>query len=151
MAATAVQEGQSYSLAPLELLHSMAPSVEGLLVELLRKASSEGKGGAKGGGMDKLCGAGSPLADAKCVICTEHLAAEDRGHPCSPGCPHSHFHFDCLSRWAGVSSSCPLCKTPFSRILRLECLLFRPSLQRLGSSSSSGGGGSGGGSSNAPG
>uniref|UniRef100_A0A8C0FTI4 RING-type E3 ubiquitin transferase n=1 Tax=Bubo bubo TaxID=30461 RepID=A0A8C0FTI4_BUBBB len=52
------------------------------------------------------------LADDPCTICLGEII--DAAH--TDGCLHT-FCFRCIQRWSASRAACPLCRTPFGRIL----------------------------------
>jgi len=57
----------------------------------------------------------SPGAATECGICLGKIAARGR----LPCCDH-RFCFDCITQWAKVVNTCPLCKARFREVTRVE-------------------------------
>ena len=52
-----------------------------------------------------------------CVICQDDVPADRRGF--LPACAHI-FHIDCITQWALITNTCPMCKVRFDRVARLQ-------------------------------
>lgn len=50
-------------------------------------------------------------SDNQCCICLTGIELSEMSHS---GCVHT-FHWNCLSSWCGINSSCPLCRQPTER------------------------------------
>uniref|UniRef100_A0A8D0FMW0 RING-type E3 ubiquitin transferase n=1 Tax=Strix occidentalis caurina TaxID=311401 RepID=A0A8D0FMW0_STROC len=61
----------------------------------------------------QCAGLSEAAADDPCTICLGEII--DAAH--TDGCLHT-FCFHCIQRWAASRAVCPLCRTPFGRILR---------------------------------
>jgi hypothetical protein len=72
------------------------------------------------------------LPVVECVICSAGVVGAERaflgggggggggsGAEGHPACTHTHFHWDCILRWAAITNSCPLCKSKFGSLARL--------------------------------
>ena len=55
---------------------------------------------------------------SNCLVCLEDLASLPT--LCYLPCHHQQFHYQCLKAWAQKTNRCPLCKTSFSIIWKVE-------------------------------
>ena len=57
-------------------------------------------------------GVGQDAAEDNCTICLEDIANKAMVDKC-----FHVFCYDCISQWADVTTTCPLCKRPFDSII----------------------------------
>ncbi|TVU47127.1 hypothetical protein EJB05_06710, partial [Eragrostis curvula] len=53
-------------------------------------------------------GDGAATAPVECAVCLAEMKDGERGR-LLPGCGHK-FHVECIDRWFGANSTCPLCR-----------------------------------------
>ena len=61
--------------------------------------------------------------DTTCVICCAGLDTVCVGLLSGPdSCRHSQFCYDCVIRWAAISTTCPLCKAAFNTVHQIAAV-----------------------------
>jgi hypothetical protein len=68
------------------------------------------------GVQDYVAGSAGDFVWEPCPICHEGIASDVRAF--LSGCKHQ-YHFLCITRWAGITNKCPMCKIEFEGIARV--------------------------------